>query len=105
MRNENQRYDSIKTKHQASFLFTHLEGPMRPSSTKRGYIISHSDLSKSAVESDPLHGMGAARAHSASIFVLLHFLHGELVSAVFCHRGFIDEAARERDRQVDEMPA
>jgi hypothetical protein len=78
---------------------------MRPSSTKSGHIISHSDLSKSAVESDPPHSVGAARACSASIFVFLHFLREALVSVVFCCCGFVDEAARERDRRADKMSA
>jgi hypothetical protein len=49
--------------------------------------------------------VGATRARSASIFVLLHVLHRVLVSTVFCRQGFVDEAAREQDRRVDEMPA
>jgi hypothetical protein len=81
------------TKHQASFRFTHSEGPTRPSSTKRGYMISHSDLSKSATESDPPRSVGVARARLASILVFQDFLREALVNAVVCHRGFIDEAA------------
>jgi hypothetical protein len=67
---------------------------MRPSSTKSGYIISHSDLSKSAAESEPPHDVGAARARSASIFVFFDFPREALVSAIFCHRGFFEEAVR-----------
>jgi hypothetical protein len=104
-RNESQCNHSTNTKHQAFFLFTHSEGTTRPSSTKRGYIISHSDLSKSAAKSDPPRGVGATRARSASIFVFLDFLRGALVSVVFCRRGFIDEDTCEWDHRADEMSA
>jgi hypothetical protein len=67
-------------------------------------MISHLDLSKSAAESDPPRSIGAARARSTSIFVFLDFVRGALGSAVFCRRGFIDEATHKRDRRVDETP-
>jgi hypothetical protein len=60
-----------------------------------GYIISHSDLSKSVVESESLRDVGATRARSASIFIFFNFLCEALVSAVFCCRGFFDEAVCE----------
>jgi hypothetical protein len=68
---------------------------MMPSSTKRDYIISHIDLSKSAAKSELPRGMGAARTRSASIFIFSYFLLGALASTVFYHRGFLDEVARE----------
>jgi hypothetical protein len=49
--------------------------------------------------------MGAARARSTSIFIFLAFPRGALVSVVFSHCGFVDEAAHERDRRADEVPA
>jgi hypothetical protein len=75
-----------------------------PSATKRGYIISHLDLSKSAVESKLLCGVGAAIACLASIFVFLDFLHGALASAVCYRQGFLDEVTRERGCLVDFQP-
>jgi hypothetical protein len=77
---------------------------MRPSSTKSCYIISHLDLSKSAAKSKPPRDVGAARACSASIFTFFNFLHKPLIRAVFCHRGFFDEAVRKRDGWLDETP-
>jgi hypothetical protein len=75
---------------------------MRPSSTKRGYIISHLDLSKSVAENEPPHGGGASSVRSMSTFVFLDFLHGALASAGFCRRCFCGEVDRERDDRADE---
>jgi hypothetical protein len=45
-RNKNQDNHNTHTQYQASFPFTRSEESTRPSSTKSGYIIFHSDLSK-----------------------------------------------------------
>jgi hypothetical protein len=87
------------------FLLTHFEGPMGPFLTKRGYIIYYSDLSKSAVESEPSRGVGVASVHSASTFVVLDFLLGALVSKVFGRSCFFDEVTHERDCRANEPPA
>jgi hypothetical protein len=67
------------------FPFTCSEESTRPSSTKSGYIISHSDLLKSALESEPPHDVGAARARSASIFIFFDLPREALLSVVFHH--------------------
>jgi hypothetical protein len=95
------KVNNTDTKHQPSFLATRLVGSTMLSATKRGYIISHSDISKSAVESEPPRGVGTMRVRSASTFVCLDFFHGALASAVFYRQGFVDEVARERDCRVD----
>jgi hypothetical protein len=65
-------------------------------------MISHSDLTKSVVESDPPRGVAVAM-RLASIFIFLYFLCGASGITVFCRRGFVDEAARERGHRADEM--
>jgi hypothetical protein len=90
--NNNKDNHNTRTKNQAFSLFTHSEGSTMPSETKSGYTISHSDLSKLMVETEPPHG---ARARVASIFDLLDFLRGAPTSAVCRHQGFLDEVACE----------
>jgi hypothetical protein len=92
------------TKYQTSSPFTHSEGLTRPSLRKRGYMISHSDLSKSTAEKTP-HGVGAARARPTSIFMFLDFLCGSPTAVGFCRWGFRDEVTHEQDRRVDGMSA
>jgi hypothetical protein len=50
---EDREHYNKSMKHQTFFLFTRPEGSTRPSLTKQGYIISHSDWSKSAAERVP----------------------------------------------------
>jgi hypothetical protein len=64
---------------------------MRPSSTKRGYIISHSDLSKSMAECKPPHSVSTARACTALILIFLDFLRGAPTAACFCQRSLREE--------------
>jgi hypothetical protein len=75
-----------------------------PFLSKRRYLISYSDLSKSMVESGPLRDVGATSVRSVSNFVFLDFLHLALFNTLFHRRGFLDEAARERNCQVDFQP-
>jgi hypothetical protein len=58
-------------------------------------MVSHSDLSKLAAESEPPSDMGATRAHSTSIFVFFDLPHEASLNIVFHHRGFFDEAVCE----------
>jgi hypothetical protein len=67
---------TVITKHQELPLFTRSEGSMRSSTTKRGYIISHSDRSKSAVESELPRHAGISKACSASTFTFLDPFRG-----------------------------
>jgi hypothetical protein len=87
-------------KHQTFFLFTRSEGPMRPSLTKRGCIISHSDWSKG-----PSCGEGTSRVHLALIFTLLDLPHAAPTSPGFHPRDLRDDVAHERGRRVDELSA
>jgi hypothetical protein len=69
-------------------LFTHMEGSMSPLATKRGYIISHLDLSKLAIESEPSRGAGEPKTRLMSTFAFLDLFRGESVSTTFRHRVF-----------------
>jgi hypothetical protein len=60
---------AVITERQELPLFTRSDGSMGPSTTKRGYIISHSDLSKPVAESEPPRGMGISKARSALIVI------------------------------------
>jgi hypothetical protein len=73
-----------------------LGGSTRASSTKCGYIISHLDGSKTAVESGPLWG-GATMKLSliTDFFILLDFLCGALSSSGLHHRDLCKGAAWE----------
>jgi hypothetical protein len=73
---------------QVFLLFTCTKGSMRPSATKRGYIISHSDLSKPIVLSEPSRGMGAPKAWLTSTSTFLDLFCGASVSVAFRHRVF-----------------
>jgi hypothetical protein len=83
-------------------LFTCSEGSTRPSATKRGYIISHSDLSKSAMESESPQGAGISKAHSTSTFAFLDLFCGAPFGAIFCHRVFFIEVNYEQSSRMDE---
>jgi hypothetical protein len=80
---------TIITRCQVFLLITHAEGSTRPSATKRGYIISHSDLSKSAIETEPSWGADAAKARSTSTFALLDLFCRTSVGAAFCRQVFL----------------
>jgi hypothetical protein len=102
--NKNQDNHNTHTNCQASFPFTHSEESTRPTSTKSGYIISHSDLSKSAAESEPPCNVAATKVHSASIFIFFDFPREALVSAAFCHRGSFAKVTHEQECRADEPP-
>jgi hypothetical protein len=72
-----------------SLLLTYVEVSTRPSATKRGYMISHSDLSKPAAENEPSGVVGVAKARSISTFILPDLFHGALDGAVLRHRVFL----------------
>jgi hypothetical protein len=67
---------TVITKSQELPQFTRSEGSTRSSTTERGYIISHSDRSKSAVESELPRHAGISKACSASTFTFLDPFHG-----------------------------
>jgi hypothetical protein len=79
---------TIITRSQVFLLFTCMEGSTRPLASKRGYIISHSDLSKSANQSEPSQGTGAPKEWLTSTFVFLDLIRGVSVSAAFYHQVF-----------------
>jgi hypothetical protein len=77
---------------------------MRPSSMKHGYIISHSNGSKSATKSRPPHGGASVEVSSITdFFVFFNFLCGALSLSGFCHRDLRGGVVAERQCRVDEL--
>jgi hypothetical protein len=56
-------------------------------------MISHSNLSKSAAEDEPPHGVGTTRARQPSIFAFLDFLHGAPATTAFVDEAFVMRSA------------
>jgi hypothetical protein len=81
-----------------------MEGSTRPSATKRGYTISHSNLSKSTVESEPSQGMGAPKARLTSTFIFLYLFRGVSVSVAFLRRVFFVFRTDESPKQDFQPP-
>jgi hypothetical protein len=90
---------TVIKRQQVFLLFTRTEGSMKPLATKRGYIIFHSDLSKSAIESELSWGMGAPKARLTSTFTPLDLFCGSLVSAAFHRRVFFVFQTNESPKQ------